>query len=75
MNSKRASHPRTAGPWTQIEVELLGRMSDSVLARRLGRTIFKEVTAEREARRIGLNRGPRQLPRCGGLSHGVVPTR
>src|ERR1035441_3021272 len=45
--------------WTAKEVKLLGKVPDSVLARRWGRTI-KEVVAEREARRIGLVTAPRR---------------
>src|SRR5437879_5905021 len=46
-------------PWMAAELKQLGRMPDSVLALRLGRTI-KEVVAERERRRIGLVTGPRR---------------
>src|SRR5262245_40950488 len=41
------------GKWTARELKLLGRVPDSVLARRLGRTI-KAVVAEREFRRVAL---------------------
>ena len=50
--------PRNA-PWTKAELSRLGTAPDSVLARRLGRTI-QEVVAERQARRIKLETGPRR---------------
>lgn len=43
----------TSGNWRTSEINLLGRVPDSVLARRTGRTI-KEVVAERARRRIRL---------------------
>src|SRR6266571_5374166 len=52
-------HGRTAMAWTTYEIRQLGRVPDSVLARRSGRTI-KDVVAERERRRIGLPTGPRR---------------
>jgi hypothetical protein len=42
---------RWNAPWTPSELKLLGQRTDSVLARRLGRTI-KEVAAMRESRHI-----------------------
>ena len=48
-----------AMPWTLAELSQLGKAPDSVLARRLGRTIA-EVVEMREARRIGLQTGPRR---------------
>src|ERR1019366_2977319 len=50
---------RWGAPWTVAELRQLGKVPDSVLARRRGRTI-KEVVAERIARRIGLATGPRR---------------
>jgi hypothetical protein len=50
---------RWGAPWSVAEVRQLGKVPDSVLARRRGRTI-KEVVAEREARRIRLPTGPRR---------------
>jgi hypothetical protein len=44
--------------WTPAERKFLGKLPDSVLARRTGRTI-KEVVAERTARRVGLPTAPR----------------
>ena len=46
-------------PWTLAKLKQLGKKPDSVLARRLGRTI-KEVVAERERRRIQLRTPPRR---------------
>src|SRR5262245_24477807 len=46
-------------PWTGAALKQLGRVPDSVLARRTGRTI-KAVVEEREARKIGLPTGPRR---------------
>ncbi len=46
-------------PWTAGEIALLGKVPDSVLARRTGRTI-KAVVAEREQRAIALPLGPRR---------------
>lgn len=46
-------------PWTTAQLGQLGKVPDSVLARRTGRTI-KEVVAEREARGIGLATGRRR---------------
>ncbi len=45
--------------WTARELKLLGKLPDSVLARRTGRTI-KEIVAEREARRIRVPAGSRR---------------
>ena len=50
---------RRGEPWSQAEVKQLGKVPDSVLARRTGRTI-KEVVAERERRRIQLPTPPRR---------------
>ena len=44
---------RHSSGWTLAELKHLGKVHDSVLARRTGRTI-KEVVAERESRRIRL---------------------
>ena len=44
---------RRGKPWTAAEIAKFGRVPDSVLARRLHRSI-KEVVAERERRRIAL---------------------
>ena len=56
--SKRTKSRRGA-PWTLKELKQLGKVPDSVLARRTGRTI-KEVVAMREHRRIGLRTPPRR---------------
>src|SRR2546427_6225860 len=45
--------------WTPAEAKLLGKIPDSVLARRNGRFI-KDVVAERERRRIAMETGPRR---------------
>jgi len=50
---------RWGAPWKLAELKRLGRAPDSVLARRMGRTI-KEVVAMRESRRLGLVTGPRR---------------
>src|SRR5436309_643716 len=49
---------RRGEPWTVAELEQLGKLPDSVLARRYRRTI-EEVVAERERRRIAMQTGPR----------------
>src|SRR5438105_15171361 len=60
MNANRKRRLRRWGaPWTAAELAQLGRKPDSVLARRMGRTI-KEVVAERQRQRIGLQTGPRR---------------
>ncbi len=46
-------------PWTRADIVQLGRVPDSVLARRMGRTI-KAVVAERERRKIALPTAPRR---------------
>src|SRR2546426_11019245 len=46
-------------PGTRPELKQLGKLPDSVLGRRTGRSI-KEVVAMRESRRIGLETGPRR---------------
>src|SRR5260370_39318735 len=53
------NYPRRNHPWATREIRRLGTVPDSVLAGRTGRTI-KEVVAEREARRIRLETGPRR---------------
>src|SRR5438874_13807076 len=45
--------------WTRAEVRKLGKVPDSVLARRFRCTI-KEIVAERERRGIALETGPRR---------------
>jgi hypothetical protein len=50
---------RRGAPWTARELRLLGKVPDSKLARRTGRTI-KEIVAERVARRIRVPAGPRR---------------
>src|SRR5438105_13578036 len=45
--------------WTLAELRQLGKVPDSVLARRFGRTI-KEIVAEREHRAIARETGPRR---------------
>ena len=57
--SKKKIKRRWGAPWTLAELKLLGKKTDSVLARRTGRTI-KEVVAERERRRINLETEPRR---------------
>lgn len=54
-----ARKPLRRGPWTQKELKQLGKVPDSVLARRFGRTI-KEVVAMRESRRIAMKTAPRR---------------
>src|SRR2546428_5512583 len=49
MTPKRYS--RKGAPWRLKELRQLGKVPDSVVARRTGRTI-KEVVAERNARRV-----------------------
>src|SRR4030095_15687814 len=46
-------------PWTRADLALLGRIPDSVLARRTRRTI-KAIVAERERLRIHMPTGPRR---------------
>ena len=50
---------RRGAPWTVRELRLLGKVPDSALARRTGRTI-KETVAMREGRRIALPTAPRR---------------
>lgn len=50
---------RRDNPWTTGEIALLGRMPDSTLASRIGRSI-REVVAQRETRRIGIPGAPRR---------------
>src|SRR6266496_1004621 len=45
--------------WTVVELRQLGKVPDSVLARRFNRTI-KDVVAERERRGVALETGPRR---------------
>src|SRR6266542_2444063 len=52
-------HLSKGAPWSVRELRQLGREPDSVLARRIGRTI-KEVVAMREARRVRLRTPPRR---------------
>src|SRR5438132_13753148 len=57
---KRANFKLRRGtPWTVAELKQLGKVPDSVLARRYRRTI-KEVVAMREHRRVGLPTPPRR---------------
>src|SRR5580692_8538700 len=58
-DKKSKIRSRRGAPWTIAEVKQLGKTPDSVLARRAGRTI-KEVTVERERRRIRLCTPPRR---------------
>ena len=48
---------RRGAAWRLAELQQLGKVPDSVLARRTGRTI-KEVVAMREHRRIAMQTGP-----------------
>ena len=50
---------RSEALWTMGELKLLGKVPDSVLARRIGRTI-KEIVEERQRRRIKLVTPPRR---------------
>ena len=50
---------RRGESWTRAELKHLGRVPDSVLARRSGRTI-KEIVAMRESRRIAMETGSRR---------------
>ena len=50
---------RSEARWTMAELKLLGKVPDSVLARRIGRTI-KEIVEERLRRRIRLVTPPRR---------------
>ena len=59
MSAIMKSKQRRGAAWTLSELKLLGRKPESVLARRLGRTI-KEVVAERKRRRIRLKTAPRR---------------
>jgi hypothetical protein len=52
-------HSRKGLPWTLRELALLGKLPDSVLAHRFGRTI-QGVNSERERRRIRLQAAPRR---------------
>src|ERR1035437_1539119 len=55
----RTVRRRRGAPWSVAELKQLGKRPDSVLARRMGRTI-KEVVAMRESRRIKLPTPPRR---------------
>jgi hypothetical protein len=57
-NGKNRRRSRRGSPWTPAELKQLGRAPDSVLARRIHRSI-KEVVAMREQRRIRLLTAPR----------------
>src|SRR5206468_12267399 len=57
MTPKRYS--RKGAAWTLKEVRQLGKVPDSALARRSGRTI-KQVVAERHARGVNIETGPRR---------------
>jgi hypothetical protein len=50
---------RREARWTIAELKLIGKVPDSVLARRIGRTI-KEIVEERQWRRIRLVTPPRR---------------
>src|SRR2546425_12665271 len=50
---------RRGAAWTLAELKQVGKVPDSVLARRTGRTI-KEVVAQREHRRVRLPTPPRR---------------
>ena len=50
---------RRGTPWKLSELKLLGKVPDSVLARRNRRSI-KEVVEMRESRRIAMETGPRR---------------
>ena len=54
MKTATISTKRSTRPWSAAEIRQLGRVRDSVLARRFGRTI-KDVVAERQRQRIGLS--------------------
>ena len=56
------SMSRRGSPWLVAEIRLLGKIPDSILARRRKRTI-KEVVAMREQLRKSLNTGPRRWTR------------
>src|SRR6266545_6020826 len=56
---QRRIKSRRGVPWTRAELKQLGRLPDSVLARRTRRTI-KAVVTERERRRIGMKTVPRR---------------
>ena len=53
---------RRGAPWLTAELKLLGKLPDSVLARRWRRTI-EEVVAMRENRRIAMKTGSRRWTR------------
>src|SRR5712691_9099120 len=59
MKPNRGSSRGASKQWTIAEVRQLGRVPDSVLARRFERTI-KEIVEERERRGIALGTGPRR---------------
>jgi len=54
MKKAKTSRKLSIRPWSKAEILQLGRVRDSILARRLGRTI-KDVVAERRRQRIGLS--------------------
>ncbi|PWU10182.1 MAG: hypothetical protein C5B50_25975 [Verrucomicrobia bacterium] len=58
-HGKRRVHSRRGAPWSVGELKRLGRTADSRLARLRRRTI-KEVVAQRTARRLGVETGPRR---------------
>ena len=58
-SEKKRIKRRWGAPWTLAELKRLGKVPDSILARRTGRTI-KEVVAMREHRRIRLPTPPRR---------------
>jgi hypothetical protein len=58
-SKKMRRRVRRGAPWTVSEVKQLGKVPDSVLARRTGRTI-KEIVAEQMARRSRILGGPRR---------------
>ena len=70
----KSAQQRSGRRWTIAELEQLGRLSDTELARKYGRTI-KEVAAEREARRIGLDLGPRPWTERENKQLGKSPDR
>src|SRR5438552_3256539 len=57
MTPKR--HSSKGAPWTIKELRQLGKVPDSVMAGRTGRTI-KEVVAERDAHRLRAETAPRR---------------
>jgi len=73
----RGKATRRDAPWTEQELSRLGKEPDSVLAKRIGRTV-REVVATRESRRIRLPGArqrwtAREIKLLGTLSDSCLP--